>query len=394
VKQNEIPWFMRPKGFIRPNSETLEMARPQYKNRRFNRYPKKGSFSKRQVYKRRATSRRSYKKTWLDTIRDPCNVKGVKVPDDHVFPTKTMQIKILRYIGNPGTSATGSRVLEINPLDVRFSLVPADGTSYSGLLVDGPVAAGSPGAIGATTWYKGTDQDGEADVQVLHQSASQLRIVSACVKAHYIGDADKGGGLVIGGILRGDSYISNAAATGTILAADTLEDSSDSKTHALREGVEVKWVPSTKRDTEFRPIEADDGTNVVWTDRNESTGMFVMMRGAETTASVNLLRLAIYINVEYIPKHGISGGTAPARHSSKQMADVGSFSTSPDNFVTPVDGTSSSFYNYTIGVAKKHGGYLVDHSLKTAINYFVDNPRYLLEAPQYIREYVQYWRGV
>lgn len=396
-------WFGPPN----PGSIEIEPAtKMPYKrvkgSRRFNRYPKRTNYTRAQVKSRRKYSR---KKTWVMSLADPCNIKGVKIPDDHVFPTLTKQIKIISYMGATGAANGDNEILEVNPADLRYALVDGDATSEGSLIRRYRGNSADPGLFVTQVLWNGTNQSTEADVKVFHQSMAQMRVVSACSKAHYIGNSDTDKGIIIGGLLRGNSYIS-VGGVNSVLSYNQFEDSVDSKTHSLREGIEVKWVPSTKNDTEFEPLVEVPTLTSNQTSRALSTGYAIAIRGVENGGASNLVRVTTYINVEYIPKHGVSGGTTAAHHSSAQMSKAAEFAASPDNFVTTPHGTLALNVTKQAGAgavggfgrgiwktydkgAEHFGSYLTKKAGERVIDYAMDAATdYWPTAQDLLREYM------
>ncbi len=279
--------------------------------RRIRRYPtKRTSYHKRKARttKRKATRRRTRQRTWVDSLNDPCHVIGMKIPDGQIFPTRTAQIKIIRTLTVDGTG--GRIIVEVNPLDLQWKLDDAGATSH---LVHYPTLNGSgvvtsdPGVL----WTK-TLQDNEPDIGNLHTQAVEMRVVSACMKAHFMGNTHDDQGTITGGQLKGATWFDDDLAApgfGTINSIDQFQDSTNSKVFPLREGCEVKWAPANTSDTEFtkiNPVKTAANNSV----RAESSAIAIAVNGAKNDSVP--IRLEIFINVEYTPRHGVSTGTKSA----------------------------------------------------------------------------------
>lgn len=279
----------------------------------------------------RATKRirmKALKKSWVDSLADPCNVIGMKIPDGNIFPTETHQVKIVVTLK---TDTSGYAGMEINPKDFLTNLTSTATSRAVNVLafnVDGEVT-------GAGTWTV-ADQSGQPDVTSFTGQAADARIVSMCMKGHYIGSTFNDAGVVAGGILRGQSYFNPPNTGPTVVGSiDLFQDSGDTRVHSIREGIEVRWVPSAKDDLEFEKIvETTSGTT---TTREDHSGIAITVNGVTGGVVTPVLRVVIYINFEYVPRIGHSSGTPAAGLDPGVLNRAAAFAADSSNLITAVD---------------------------------------------------------
>lgn len=317
---------------LRPNASPLRFG-----GRRFTRYPG--------TRKRVARVTRRRGAGWIDSLNDPCNVKGVRIPDLNIFPTLTTQIKIIRTITPTLVDGVWGVGLVLNPKDL-FNLLVLDVTEGSSRLVS-TITAGNGATPFATTYWTKAMQDAQPDILSLQANASEGRIVSACIRAHYIGNSDKDQGVLAGGLLRGRARIAGSADDQGIATSDLFEDSSDTNIHKPAEGVMVKWVPSSEQDTKFVEMTK---VKVAGTSYNGSaSGIAIYAHGLADAAAE--FRCEIFINVEYVPAMGAAPGARAAGFDGRELTRVTDWATNTWNFITNPDNRQVVQTAAAIGVA-------------------------------------------
>ncbi len=308
------------------------------------RYPKRRAMRtvRRRVVKRRKAVRRTRRRApnWVDSLNDPCHVVGMKIPDGTIFPTRTAQVKIIRTIGV--SVVEGQAIVEVNPIDLFVRLDDAGATSHLVHKPDIDTNGAVTNAVGVR-WTK-SFQDAEPDIVDLHNNAIDLRIVSACMKAHYMGSTHDDQGTITGGQTRGSTFFDDDTefpGFGALKSIDAFQDAASSKVFPLRDGCEVKWAPANKDDTDFTRV-FPQKTSTDRSLRTTSSGMAIAINGAAGNSVP--IRLEIFINVEYTPRHGVSAGTVSGGFSQWVLNMASRWAGSTDNmihkvqpFVDPID---------------------------------------------------------
>lgn len=276
---------------------------------------------------------------WMNSIIDPCNSKGVKIPDNHIFPTATEQIKLNFTVAQ--TTLTNG--FSITPSDIRRGLA-VGGSSLLKMYCDDD----GFGNIGATYPYLQADYAGEHDLVALHAKMGEARVSSACVKMFYTGNDLNNEGTIVAAILPGHNLLRAAAGAGegAVTSFAQLQGSQHAVTLVARHGAEVRWVPTTKYDMDFRDYETQA---VYGTDGDDTTQIAVMWTGVNAASQ---FQVEVYINVEYIPKWGTSGDTAPVAASQHAINMVKAISANPKNLISPTTGEGSSFVDVATKVVQ------------------------------------------
>lgn len=292
---------------------------------------------------------------WANSILDPCNVRGVKVPDGHIFPTATDQIK-LHFNASQTTAVNG---FSITPSDIRRQLNQLGGQSQFKTLWDGT----GPITIGYN--FDNTQYLGQADLVALHAKSGELRVVSACIKVIYTGNDLNNEGVIVGGVLPAHNFlVAGGTAPGRVISFDQFRSSAYATSFPARDGIEVRWLPTSKKDTEFQDLVSTVGFE---TDSEDNTEMVVLYTGVNIAASFDV---EVYVNVEYIPKWGTANATAPVPFSQGAINTVKVLGNNPKALVSPGTGEGSSLMDVMTNVAR--GGKALG---QLALGIVGDNPR-------------------
>lgn len=210
---------------------------------------------------------------YYETLREPCMVKGQKVPDLQGMPSGTFQMV---SSGILGTNSAGAAAIIV---------APRTGANAIG------VAVVTPATTIVASWTV-SSMTGQTPVAL---NFGKVRPVSACLDVEFIGNTSTDSGYLI------SSCSPSGTQNATPIDLSTWETSlSNTLTTPLRGGVRVLWRPEDNSDFEYTISTATD-LNAAAAAAYANSSPYIAVAIAGAAASTNVARWMLFVNFEGLP---------------------------------------------------------------------------------------------
>lgn len=281
---------------------------------------------------------------WIRSLKDPCAVRDVRIPDGQMFPTATGSIRLLKSFTAP--SATGKTFIGFCPVDFLVDATTGNSVSAFHYAVNSTSDSSSFAdvASGSNNWPYNQTVVTTAPYTTLWPLMKSARVVSACARLTYTGSALVNGGLVTGVVLSQDQLAGASASTispdGTD-AAITLHSTPASVRNLpfnvcgpLRDGMEVFHYPTSKEELHFADREVvTTASAVLATNLSDYGSMGFLIDWSDAAQSV---MIEYYVNFEYNPFSFATANTRTVPFEPSTISRVGSLASSIYNLVRPL----------------------------------------------------------
>lgn len=216
---------------------------------------------------------------YIQSLQDPENFPGVRVPDLVTFPSSTFQLTFDTLL-TPDVSGT---VYGDGVGAILYPRISATAQNWFGLYT------GTTNAVGGAYNWVGKAWTKEATIRSLFDS---YRPVSAALYAEFAGNSVTDSGTICMGMIPRDEALPvNVIPTFTTALAQSY-----TKTVPLRNGGVITWKPQDNADLEYKDIQDTDYT------RNDFPSIFVCTAGMSASATTNCsLRIRAIVNFEALP---------------------------------------------------------------------------------------------
>jgi len=277
---------------------------------------------------------------YLETLMDPENHPGVRVPDMVTFPSSTFQLTA-DFSMTPGVAAGvyGDGVVCILEPNLGYGA-----GNWAPIRYGTNTVAGGVYAFNNKYWLK------EANIRALFDS---YRPVSATMYAEYAGNSVTDSGTICMGIIPRD-----AGTDANLIGQFSLAQAqSYTKTIPLRNGAVVTWKPQDNKDLEYKDIQ--DTTQA----DHHFPSIFIATEGMSASAANNCnVRIRCIVNYEALPTtdtFSVLGTEKSVSHTAKLESamnwaseaynNMSAFVTTISPFVQPVLNKASTAAT-TLGV--------------------------------------------
>lgn len=282
---------------------------------------------------------------WVRSLRDPCSVRDVRIPDGQMFPTATGSIRIMKSFTAP--SATAKTVIGFSPQD--FMLTATGGTHVYSLFHYASSAVSDSTSFGqldsaSNNWAHSAAVQATAPYSTLAPLMKSARVVSACAKLSYTGSALVNGGLVTGFVLSQDQIAGSASAwhdPQTNVAQLTQHSTPASIRNLpfnvagpLRDGMEVFKYPTSRDELHFADRDSPNMVgDCIVTFAAEHGTMGFLIDWSDTSQTV---MIEYVVNFEYNPYSFATASTRTVPFEPSTISKIGALASSIYNLVRPL----------------------------------------------------------
>jgi len=226
--------------------------------------------------RRRISSRTGLSKSsvaYFDTLRDPCGLKGVKVPDIQGMPSSTFQMV---STGTLTTNSNGAAAIIV---------APRSPTSAIGVAT---ITAGTNDVVSWTT-------SSMTGVTPVTAAFGRIRPVSACLDLEFIGTTSADNGYIVG------SKSPPSVTYGSATDVSTWETAMvNTAVLPIRRGMRVLWSPEDNTDFEYTLASGSD-LNAGAVNAYSSVSPYIAASVTGAAASTAVARYTVTVNYEAIP---------------------------------------------------------------------------------------------